>query len=81
MSMECGLIALDPTLVERVENDYVEGSGLVALRGAEQCRLHKAWHAIHFLLTGSADEAPLPEGYLLDGGQELGDADPDEMEA
>ena len=81
MSIECGLTAVEPSLAERVESDYVAGSGLVALRDAPHCHLHKAWHAIHFLLTGSADEAPLPQGYLLEGGQDLGEPDPDGLDA
>lgn len=33
--------------------------------------LDKAWHGLHFLLTGEADEAPLPAGMLLGGGTPL----------
>lgn len=39
------------------------------------CDLDKAWHAIHWLLTGEAEEAPLPAGGLLGGlpvGEDLG---------
>ena len=81
MSIECGLMAVEPNVAGRLETDYSAGRGLVALRGAASCSLHKAWHAIHFLLTGLAEEAPLPEGYLLDGGRALGEPDPDEMDA
>ncbi len=81
MSIECGLTAVEPDLVERVKSDYAAGKGFAALEDAPSCFLDKAWHAIHFLLTGSAGEAALPEGYLLDGGLALGDPDPDEMEA
>jgi hypothetical protein len=81
MSIELGLTAVDPSLADRVESDLAAGSGFSALLDAPRCNLHKAWHAIHFLLTGSAEEAPLPEGYLLDGGHLLGKPDPDEMEA
>lgn len=42
-------------------------------------RLHldidKSWHAIHFLLTGSADERVPPLGNAVLGGNELGDVD------
>jgi hypothetical protein len=81
MSIEIGLIAVDPQLAERVESDYAASSGFPALRDAAYCHLHKAWHAIHFLLTGSDDEPPLPEGYLLDGGVYLDRPDMDETEA
>lgn len=36
--------------------------------------IDKAWHGIHFLLTGSSEEAPLPAGFLLSGGQPLAGA-------
>jgi hypothetical protein len=36
--------------------------------------IDKAWHGIHFLLTGTADEAPLPAGLLLSGGTDLAGA-------
>lgn len=35
--------------------------------------LDKSWHLLHFALTGTAEEAPLPEGLLLSGGQEVGE--------
>lgn len=34
--------------------------------------LDKAWHAIHFLLSGHAYEADGPSGYLMMGGRPLG---------
>lgn len=34
--------------------------------------LDKAWHAIHFLLSGNAFEADGPSGYLMMGGRPLG---------
>lgn len=37
--------------------------------------LDKAWHGIHFLLTGSACEGESPWCYLLRGGQYVGDVD------
>jgi hypothetical protein len=40
----------------------------------ETTELDKAWHGIHWLLTGSAGEAPLPLGFLL-GGRPVGDVD------
>lgn len=39
-----------------------------------QVDLDKAWHAIHFLLTGSA-EAGGPEAFLLAGGASIGNID------
>ncbi|MDX2198473.1 MAG: YfbM family protein [Phycisphaerae bacterium] len=40
-----------------------------AVRGG----LEKAWHGLHFVFTGRADEAPAPFGYLLSGGEEMGE--------
>ena len=37
--------------------------------------LEKAWHGLHFLLTGSAGESGEPLGFLLEGGQEVGEDD------
>lgn len=34
--------------------------------------LDKAWHAIHYLLTGEADEVPGPLGFLVSGGAPVG---------
>jgi hypothetical protein len=35
--------------------------------------LEKAWHGIHYLLTGSATDGDMPLGFLLQGGEEVGD--------
>jgi hypothetical protein len=37
--------------------------------------LDKAWHGIHWLLTGSADSGEEPLSYLLVGGEPVGDVD------
>lgn len=37
--------------------------------------LDKAWHGIHFLLTGSQQEGEEPYCFLLSGGQTIGDID------
>jgi Domain of unknown function (DUF1877) len=51
--------------------------------------LEKAWHGLHYLLTGSAAEGDLPLAFLLQGGEEVGEDDsygpprlfsPDEVE-
>ena len=39
----------------------------------EQLDVDKAWHGLHFLLTGTADGGAEPASYLLTGGEELGD--------
>jgi hypothetical protein len=35
----------------------------------------KAWHGIHFLLTGTAGEGTPPLDFIVRGGQEVGDID------
>lgn len=35
--------------------------------------IEKAWHGLHFLLTGTADEGDEPACYLLRGGEDLDD--------
>ena len=37
--------------------------------------IDKAWHGIHYLLTGTADETDEPLGFLVDGGTDIGDED------
>lgn len=38
-------------------------------------RLDKAWHGIHYLLTGTAWEGEEPLNFLVSGGREVGDID------
>lgn len=43
---------------------------------ARECfDLDKSWHAIHFLLSGTAWEGTMPEGFLLCSGAVIGDID------
>ncbi|WP_157772365.1 YfbM family protein [Lacunisphaera limnophila] len=50
--------ALPPITLERVTGDEVD--------------LDKAWNAIHFMLTGAADETPHPLGFICSGGKTVG---------
>jgi hypothetical protein len=36
------------------------------------CDLEKAWHGVHYLLTGRADEGSAPLDFLLAGGRDIG---------
>jgi len=38
-----------------------------------ECDIDKAWHGIHFVLTGTDAEQPLPLGFILNGGTDIGD--------
>lgn len=42
---------------------------------AQVIDIDKSWHAIHFLLTQTAGETGLPEGFLMSGGAWVGDID------
>ena len=41
----------------------------------EETDLDKAWHGIHYLLTGTAWEGDAPLNFLIGGGTEVGDVD------
>jgi len=43
--------------------------------GLEVCGLDKAWHGLHYLLSGSDWEGDGPEAFLLNGGTEIGEVD------
>ena len=65
--------AVRPSDIQRLEQAEVS-SGLE--RGqTPSVHLEKAWHGLHFLLTGSAGESGVPLGFLLEGGQEVGEDD------
>ena len=40
---------------------------------ANSVSLEKAWHGLHFLLTGSGMEGELPLAFILQGGKEVGE--------
>ena len=40
---------------------------------ADSVSLEKAWHGLHYLLTGEVEEGRGPEAFLLAGGEVLGD--------
>ncbi len=42
---------------------------------AKSFDVDKAWHGIHYLLTGTAWEGDMPEGFILTGGQQIGEQD------
>ncbi len=44
----------------------------------KEVHLDKAWHGIHYLLTGSGWEGEEPLGYLLGGGQAIGGKEADD---
>ena len=79
MGMRCSLVELDKDQIDKLladpenvfdyldeleENEEVGGVGM-----------DKAWHGIHFLLTGSVWEGAEPLCYLVKGGEVIGTED------
>ncbi|MFM2242951.1 MAG: hypothetical protein RLZ97_1806 [Verrucomicrobiota bacterium] len=48
---------------------------LPSLNKEDSIDLDKAWHALHFLFTGSAWEGDFPQGFLVTCGEPVGDID------
>jgi len=48
---------------------------LAALGEADDLDLDKAWHGLHYLLTGTAWEGEFPANFLVSGGTPLGEED------
>ena len=77
MSINCHLKAVDAATAETLAADPRRAiRNLGSLRGPS-FDLHKAWHAIHYVLTGTPDGGQPPHCYLLEGGITLGDPDDD----
>jgi hypothetical protein len=67
---ELDALRADPSGVEQLLYASFFGGGS---NGHDQLEIDKAWHGIHFLLTGSAWESSLPLGFIVAGGEEVGD--------
>lgn len=55
-----------------VESDH---TSIHALAEEDTTDVDKAWHALHFLFTGSDWEGEFPQGFLVSCGEEIGDVD------
>ena len=60
----------DPSRVEQLVYASFFGGGS---NGHDDLEIDKAWHGIHFLLTGTAWGSSLPLGFVVAGGEEVGD--------
>jgi len=70
------LLRLTPIKIERTEPAPPSANPLwPPAAPGEELDLEKAWHGLHFLLTGTADGGTEPACYLLSGGEQLGDGD------
>ncbi len=73
MGMRVHVRAVRLADIQRLEHghfDFTPGRGQTP-----GVHLEKSWHGLHFLLTGSAGESGVPLGFLLEGGQEVGEDD------
>jgi len=61
----------DPELVA----DYLDDESSAGFGPSADVDVDKAWHGIHFLLTGTAWEGDPPLNFLVTGGAEIGDVD------
>lgn len=67
---ELDALLADPSRVEQLlYASFFGGSS----NGHDDLEIDKAWHGIHFLLTGTAWESSLPLGFIVAGGVEVGD--------
>jgi hypothetical protein len=87
MGMYCDVRMISPAEFDRLaeepdalfegefDDDAAESTG--DQRGPDaspkRISLEKAWHALHYLLTGTAQEGSGPLAFILAGGQNLGD--------
>jgi hypothetical protein len=72
------LLRLTPIKVQRTEPAPPSANPLwPPAAPGEELDLEKAWHGLHFLLTGMADGGTEPACFLLDGGEELSGDDED----
>ena len=74
MSMICYLREADESQIDQLLADPESIHDLLEEESGE-VELGKAWHGIHFLLTGSEWEGEEPLCYLVRGGEEVGDED------
>ena len=79
MGMYCELYSVSPAEIEQLQaapesfNDLM----LAKQESTAPVNLEKAWHGLHFLLTGSAFEGEEPLCFLLKGGEPVGEHDLD----
>jgi len=67
---ELETLAADPSSVEQLLFASLLGG---SSNGHEELEIDKAWHGLHFLLTGTAWEGDFPLNFIATGGQEVGD--------
>lgn len=79
MGMSFGFVQITPAVAQRVREDSELVEQLLHDDPEEQSDdIDKAWHGIHFLLTGQVGDAVGPLGFIMSGGADLS-ADPDNL--
>jgi hypothetical protein len=71
MSMIGAVLPLRPAHLEQLKANPAGVRGLIGAPG--EVSLEKMWQALHFLLTGSAEDVQPPLGEAILGGTEIGD--------
>lgn len=75
MGMICCLQPIDASEIDGLLADPATIHEVLEEGNQTGIYLDKSWHAIHFLLSGSAWEGEEPECFLLTGGETIGDED------
>ena len=65
------LLRLSPITISEVDPEAPDGS--LAPDPEKTLDIDKAWHGLHFLFTGTAEEGSEPACYMVKGGDELDD--------
>jgi hypothetical protein len=65
------LLRLTPITISEVDPDAAESS--YEVDPEKTIDVEKAWHGLHFLLTGTSEEGTPPASYLLNGGEDVDD--------
>ena len=73
MSMTVILTAVTPDEIAAFLADPDTLDNVLGAKQARKVSLEKAWHGLHFLLTGSASGGTGPEAFLLAGGEASGE--------
>ena len=71
MSMNMSLKQASEMELARFARDGVDEDELTG--GTDALELDKAWHVLHYLLSGRQADGPMPAATLLRGGREVGE--------
>lgn len=75
MSMHGVVYAVDKPRAERLRDLEDDEEFFQELEGARRLGIGQAWHGLHYLLTGTAGQFVGPQGFLVEGGEDVGPND------